>query len=91
MDAAGTGDSEEDSRLPSQITVGGSGVSGGLLVVEGDETDAECDGAGGDGGDWDADDTKHVSDAEAGEGFGDEEITIDGGGILGILFRHVSH
>lgn len=45
VDAAGAGDGEEDAGLSGEEAVGGGGVTGGLLVVEGDEADAESDGA----------------------------------------------
>lgn len=45
MDATGTGDGEEDAGKGGEVAVSGSGVTGGLFVVESDETDAERDGA----------------------------------------------
>lgn len=47
MDAPRARDGEEDSRFAREVAVRGGGVPGGLLVVEGDEADAESHGAGG--------------------------------------------
>ena len=60
MNAAGARDGEEDAGTASEEAVGGGGVTGGLLVVEGDESDAESDGAVGEGGDGDADKAEHA-------------------------------
>lgn len=83
MDAAGAGDGEEEAGPAGEVTVGGGGVTGRLLVVEGDEADAGGDGAGGDGGDGDSDDAEHVGAAGAGEGKGDEGVPI----VLGLFGR----
>lgn len=47
MDAPRARDGEEDSRFSGEVAVRGGGVSGGLLVVEGDEADAESHGSRG--------------------------------------------
>lgn len=60
VDAAGAGDGEEDAGAAGEEAVGGGSVAGGLLVVEGDESDAESDGAVGEGGDGDADNAEHA-------------------------------
>lgn len=67
VDAAGAGDGEEESGAGSEVAVGGGGVARRLLVVEGDEADAEGDGAACEGGDGDADDAEDVLDAGDGE------------------------
>lgn len=41
MNAAGAGDREEYAGAVREVAVGGGGVSGGLFVVESDETDPE--------------------------------------------------
>ncbi|GMP83652.1 hypothetical protein CsSME_00037483 [Camellia sinensis var. sinensis] len=56
--AAGARDGEEDAGTASEE--GGGGVTGGLLVVEGDESDAKSDDAVGEGGDGDADKAEHA-------------------------------
>lgn len=45
MNATGTGDGEEDAGTGGEVAVSGGSVTGGLFVVESDETDAERDGA----------------------------------------------
>lgn len=45
MDAAGARDREEHAGAVREVAVGGGGVSGGLFVVESDETDSERYGA----------------------------------------------
>lgn len=77
MDASGAGNGEEDAGAAGEVAVGRGGVAGGLLVVEGEEADAEGDGAVGEGGDWDANDAEHAVDAGEGEGAGDEDIAVD--------------
>ncbi|THG16616.1 hypothetical protein TEA_025968 [Camellia sinensis var. sinensis] len=57
-------DGEEDAGTASEEAVGGGGVTGGLLVVEGDESDAESDGAVGEGGDGDADKAERARERE---------------------------
>lgn len=86
VDATWAGDSEKDSGFSSEVTVGGGGVTGGLLVVKGDETDTLGNSAGCDGGNGDPDDAEHVGYAGMGEGFCDENVAIDLGGV----FRHWS-
>lgn len=66
MDAARARDGEEDPGLSGEVAVRGGGVPGGLLVVEGDEADAERHGSRGQGRDGDPDDAEHVRDAEVG-------------------------
>lgn len=77
VDAAGAGDGEEEAGAGCEVAVGGSCVSGGLFVVEGDETDAEGDGAGGERCHRDAHDAEQVFDARAGEDAGGQNVTID--------------
>lgn len=56
MNAARPGNGEEDAGFSGEVTVSRGGVTGGLLVVEGDEADtfsncASCDGCNGDSDD----------------------------------------
>lgn len=82
MDATWAGDGEENSWFAGEIAVAGGGVTGGLLVVEGDKADTLGNSAGCDGGDGDSDDAEHVGDAETGEGFGNEGVAVDLGGVV---------
>ena len=70
MDAARTRDGEEHARAVREVAVGGGGVTGGLFVVERDETDSERYSAVGEGGYGNSDDAEHVVDAEVGKGLG---------------------
>lgn len=90
MDAARPGNREKNSGPAREIPVGGGRVAGGLLVVEGEESDAESDGAGGEGGDGYADDTEHLVDAEAGERLGGYGVAVQQGLGNGLRFRHKS-
>jgi hypothetical protein len=70
VDAARARDGEQDAGTSREVAEGGGGVARSLLVVEGDEADAEGHGAVGEGRDGDAHHAKHVVHAEAGQGHG---------------------
>lgn len=68
------GDGGEYTWEADGVAIGGGGIASGLLVVEGEEVTIEGDGAVGEGGDQDADNTEHAVDTYEVEGVGDEEI-----------------
>lgn len=70
VDAAWTGYGEKNTGAAGEVAEGGSGIAGGLLVVEGDEANAKGNGTVGEGGDGDANHAEHVVHAKTSEGLG---------------------
>lgn len=77
VDAAGAGDGEEDAGAAGEVAVGGGGVPGGLLVVEGDEADSEGDGAVGEGSHRDSHHAEHVLHSESGQRLCRQYVPVD--------------
>eukprot|EP00252_Welwitschia_mirabilis_P028116 TRINITY_DN999_c0_g1_i2.p2 TRINITY_DN999_c0_g1~~TRINITY_DN999_c0_g1_i2.p2 ORF type:complete len:153 (+),score=7.97 TRINITY_DN999_c0_g1_i2:1824-2282(+) len=63
MDAAWARDCEKDAWRGSEVAIGAGGVACGLLVVEGEETNALLDRDVGKGCDRDAHHSEHVADS----------------------------
>lgn len=82
MDTTRTGYGEKDTGAAGEKSVRGGSITGRLFIVKGNESNAESNSAVGQRGYGDAHNAEHAFDAEAGEGFGNEEVAIDKGLVI---------
>jgi len=77
VDAAGAGYGEENAGARGEVAVGGGGVARRLLIVEGDESDAEGDSAVCKRRHRNSHHAEHMAHAEADQRLGGENVAVD--------------